>query len=177
MAHGRVDRKGIAGTVRRDGVVDRVRPDRRSAERREMGAAHQGGAHVGGEHAHVRATRARHPERHIRRIEGHQVEGVDADRSRVRLEALALPSRLVELPAADLHRAVRRRPLEGLPDQCSHRRCDLHLGDVDRRLANDITLGVQRGRLHTQPKRPLVGLGQTAEEAKQASRATDPDQE
>ena len=142
-----------------------------------MRPARHRGADVGGEHAHVRAAGADDAEPHVRRIERQEIERVDPDRARLRLERLARPRRLVELAPADLHRAVGGRPLERLPHERVHRIGDLLLGRIDRRLADHLAVGVQRVRLDAEPERPLVGLREVAEESEQPGRATHPDQE
>lgn len=137
-----------------------------------MRAAPQSGPDVGHEHPDVRAAAHDGHEVDVNAVPRDQVEPVHADRARLRSEHLPPAGRVVQLPAADLHGAERRRALGRFAQLRRHRPGDLVVGDGDRGLPRNGAVRVERVRLDPESEGPFVGLGKVAQEPKQPGRAT-----
>ncbi len=168
VRHGPFHRLGRRDEVRRHSVDHVERADRGAPEPRQVGAAAERRADVGGQHADVgpAADDGDEVDVVIAAIDG--FEPVDADRPRRRVEDLAAAGGVVELAAADLHRAERRRRLLRRADLRRHRGRDRLVRHLDRARPRHLAVGIERRGLDPEPEGPLVGLRGLTEEPQQA---------
>ncbi len=153
------------------------RADRGAPQGREVRPAPERCADVGRQHPHVGTPAADDAERGVGPLQSRELERIHVDRSRRSLDRPPGAGLLVELPPAHLHGRIRRGDLPRVAHQIPHRATESLGRDIDRRLARDGPVGVERVGLDPEPHRPLVGLGEIAEEPQEPRGAPDAHQQ
>ena len=130
--------------------------------------------------AHVRAAAAldqRGGSRVRAGLELLDVEAVDAHVARCPFDFLAFARELVQAATTDLHRRHHRRQLLDLAEEAARAPFDLVAREHHRLLVEHCARRVERGGGDAEHDTAPVRLGRLLEEAQQARRATEPDEQ